>query len=50
MVDALKIIGGSASETLMAKVAHGIGTKSLKLENGNVAPLIVEQIKKKGSS
>lgn len=32
MVDALKMIGGSASDTLMAKVARGFWTKSLKLE------------------
>lgn len=54
MVNVLKIIGCSASDTLTAKVARGLGAKSLKLEikksksNVSVAPLIVEQIKKEG--
>ena len=32
MVDALNMIVGSASDTPTAKVARGLGTKSLKLE------------------
>lgn|GEM_PF-2328273 len=54
MVDALKIIGSSASDTLTAKVVRGLGTNSLKLEikkfpdGERNTSLILEQIKKEG--